>query len=202
MTPTPTPLRQGEILLALARSTLISNLIPGRPLPSLDLSADEVDWLALPAATFVTLTEDTTEQARLRGCIGTIEAHRSLREDVCRNARAAAFEDPRFPPMSSGELDHIRVEVSLLSPLEPLPAVREDELLRLLSPGVDGLVLEAGGHRGTFLPQVWDMFPHPGEFLARLKQKADLPADAWPRGLRLWRYGVEKWSEPEDGVRM
>ncbi len=200
---TPTPARQGEILLALARSTLISNLNPGRPLPSLDLSADEVVWLAAPAATFVTLTQDTPEEARrLRGCIGTIEAHRPLREDVCRNARAAAFEDPRFPPMSSGELDHTRVEVSLLSPLESLPAVREDEVVQLLRPAVDGLVLEAGGHRGTFLPQVWDMFPRPGEFLARLKQKADLPADAWPHGLRLWRYGVEKWGEPEDGVRM
>ena len=100
----------------------------------------------------------------MRGCIGSIQAHRPLAQDVAANARAAAFNDPRFPPLTTEELDELRIEVSLLSPLEPFPARSEAEALRGLKPHVDGLVLACGRHQATFLPQVWESLPTQGIF--------------------------------------
>lgn len=147
--------------------------------------------LAKPAATFVTLTQE----GRLRGCIGSLEAHRPLAMDVAENALAAAFRDPRFPPLRQGELDQTRVEVSLLDTPEPLHFTDEAEALGQLCPGVDGLILNYGHHRSTFLPQVWESLPTPGLFLEHLKLKAGLPADFWSPQLTLARYGVQKWKE-------
>jgi hypothetical protein len=135
----------------------------------------------------------------LRGCIGSVEARRSLLEDVMASARAAAFDDPRFPPLSADELESIRIEVSLLSALDPLPARSEAEALAQIMPHVDGIVLEWGRHRGTFLPQVWDTLPDARDFLAQLKIKTRLPHNSWSDEIRLCRYQVAKWSEPETG---
>jgi hypothetical protein len=93
------------------------------------------------------------------------------------------------------EFELIRVEVSLLTPAEPLVAASEAEALRRLRPGVDGVIFEYGRYRSTFLPQVWEQLPDPAEFLAHLKRKAGLPADFWAEGVRLSRYGVVKWKE-------
>ena len=147
--------------------------------------------LARPAATFVTLTQ----QGQLRGCIGSLEARRPLATDVADNALAAAFRDPRFPPLRQGELDQTRVEVSLLDTPEPLQFADEAEALGQLCPGVDGLILNCGHHRATFLPQVWESLPTPPLFLEHLKLKAGLPADFWSPQLTLARYGVQKWKE-------
>lgn len=146
--------------------------------------------LAQPGATFVTLTLHDN----LRGCIGTLEAWRSLAEDVCSNARAAAFRDPRFPPLSRDEWATTSVEVSLLQPPTALDFVDEEDARRQLRPGIDGLILEFGGHCGTFLPQVWESLPDPHDFLCQLKRKAGLPADFWAPGIRLLRYEVQKWK--------
>lgn len=147
--------------------------------------------LAKPAATFVTLTQ----KGQLRGCIGSLEAHRPLAMDVAENALAAAFRDPRFPPLRQGELDQTRVEVSLLDTPEPLHFTDDAEAIGQLCPGVDGLILNCGHHRSTFLPQVWESLPTPGLFLEHLKLKAGLPADFWSPQLTLARYGVQKWKE-------
>ncbi len=149
-------------------------------------------WLRAPGATFVTLRRDGS----LRGCIGTVRAHRPLIEDVRENARAAAFSDYRFPPVTAQELPRLRVEVSLLSTPEPLAAASEAAACAVLRPGVDGVILECAGCRGTFLPQVWEQLPEPREFLAELKRKAGLPRTFWSPDVRLWRYTVEKWEEP------
>lgn len=178
---------KGATLLGLARAEIAAKL--GRPAHR----PAEAPWLAEPGATFVTLTRN----GDLRGCIGTLEAYRPLGVDVRENAVAAAFRDPRFPPLSADEYDDIRVEVSLLSPSEPLAAASEDEALALLRPHVDGVVLEYGHHRATFLPQVWEQLPDPAGFLAHLKRKAGLPADFWDRDVRLSRYTVAKWKEKE-----
>ncbi|MFZ1385456.1 MAG: AmmeMemoRadiSam system protein A, partial [Propionicimonas sp.] len=151
-------------------------------------------WLAAPGACFVTLTLD----GRLRGCIGSLEPHRSLLADVTHNARAAAFSDRRFPPLSAAELPRTRIEVSLLSASEPLEAGSEAELVARLRPGVDGLILAWDGHRGTFLPQVWEQLPDPQQFLNRLKQKAGLPVSFWSPQVTVRRYGVTAWTEPAD----
>ena len=147
------------------------------------------DWLQHPGASFVTLKLD----AELRGCIGTIEPHRPLGLDVVHNARAAAFRDPRFPPVARAEMPRLAVEVSVLSAREPLEAATEAEALSRLRPEVDGLYLEYGAMQATFLPQVWESLPDPADFLGELRRKAGLPAGFWHPGIRLSRYTVEKF---------
>jgi AmmeMemoRadiSam system protein A len=176
---------QGQTLLALARAAIAEKL--GVPTPFFD----EAQWLDEPGATFVTLTC----AGALRGCIGSLVAERPLRTDVENNALAAAFSDPRFPPLSAREYREIEVEVSLLSPMQPVTVESEIHVLSLLRPGVDGVLLEYGRRRGTFLPQVWEQLPEPRAFLAHLKQKAGLPADFWSDEIRLSRYTVTKWRE-------
>jgi AmmeMemoRadiSam system protein B/AmmeMemoRadiSam system protein A len=148
-------------------------------------------WLERPGATFVTLTCENA----LRGCIGSLEARRALALDVQENALAAAFRDPRFKPLTAPEWGRTSVEVSLLSALEALPPADESQVLERLRPGIDGLVLEFGHHRSTFLPQVWEQLPEPASFLMNLKRKAGLPPDFWEPEMRLSRYTVSKWRE-------
>lgn len=142
-------------------------------------------------ATFVTLTQ----AGKLRGCIGTLEAWRALIDDLQSNARAAAFNDPRFAPLHAEELAHTQVEVSVLTPPEPLHFTNEADALAQLHPGEDGIILSDGRHRATFLPQVWAQLPTPKVFMAHLKHKAGLPADYWSNNIKLWRYHVEKHEE-------
>ena len=144
-------------------------------------------------ATFVTLTQE----GELRGCIGSLEARRPLDADVRANAQAAAFSDPRFMPLAQAEFARTRVEVSLLTPATPLEFSDETDAISCLRPGVDGVILEYGSHRATFLPQVWDSLPDPRQFLSHLKRKAGLPADFWADGIKLSRYEVQKWKEVE-----
>jgi len=179
---------RGEILLRLARGSIEAELLGAV------MSEFAVGWLESPGATFVTLTQ----AGQLRGCIGSLEAHRSLRDDVQANALAAAFRDPRFMPLSVGELDQLRVEVSLLSPPEILSFYGETDALAQLRPHQDGVILHFGRQRATFLPQVWEQLPRPQEFMAQLKRKAGLPADFWSDEIRLERYGVQKWREQND----
>ena len=176
---------KGSILLTLARSEIGSKLGQERS------SLAQADWLDEPGACFVTLTR----QGELRGCIGTLEAHRPLGVDVRENAVAAAFRDPRFTPLTLVEFDDIRVEVSLLSPTEVLVVASEEHALASLRPGVDGVVFEYRHYRSTFLPQVWEQLPEPAEFMAYLKRKAGLSMDFWAEDVRLSRYTVSKWKE-------
>ena len=176
---------RGATLLALARSSL-DEALRGEA-----SSRPEADWLEQPGACFVTLKQE----GRLRGCIGSIHAHRTLAEDVCENARAAALRDPRFSPLSADELDRTSIEVSLLSPLEPIEFASEEDLLAQIRPAIDGLVLEYERYRGTFLPAVWENLPRPADFLRQLKRKAGLGTDFWSRDLKIWRFTVDHWSE-------
>lgn len=147
--------------------------------------------LAKPGATFVTLTQN----GQLRGCIGSLEAYRPLATDVAENAVAAAFRDPRFPPVANDELARTRVEVSLLEASQPMDFIDEADAIARLRPGIDGLILTHGHRRSTFLPQVWESLPDPRRFMAQLKLKAGLPADFWDEKIILARYGVQKWKE-------
>ena len=147
--------------------------------------------LTAPGATFVTLTLN----GHLRGCIGSLQAHRPLAEDVSANAVAAAFRDTRFAPLSRAEWPQTRVEVSLLETSVPMEFVDEADALARLHPGVDGLILSMGSRRATFLPQVWESLSDPRQFMAQLKLKAGLPADFWDEKITLARYGVQKWKE-------
>lgn len=177
----------GPTLLILARNAIAGRFgLPGKAV-NIDLPV-----LHEAAATFVTLTQG----GNLRGCIGSLEAWRPLLRDVQENAIAAAFRDPRFLPLAADELDHTRVEVSLLTPPAALTFTSEADALAQLRPNIDGLIFSAGTHRSTFLPQVWEQLPDPVDFLVHLKQKAGLPASYWNSDVRLERYTVEKWKEP------
>ena len=175
--------QQKARLLAWARQAIEHGLLTREV-----LRPSEADTrLNEPGASFVTLQR----QGELRGCIGTLTAYQPLVDDVIQNAFSAAFRDRRFAPLTRAELSDLELHISLLSPCEPLHFRSEADLLRQLRPGIDGLVLQDGHHRGTFLPQVWEALPDPVAFLTHLKHKAGLPADYWSPSLTVERYTVD-----------
>jgi len=176
---------QGEILLPIARASISGAFGEKHE------TTEDATWLQQPAACFVTLTK----QGQLRGCIGSVEACRSLLDDVKNNAKAAAFKDTRFSPLTAEEFGCIEIEVSLLSPISALKFSNEQEALTQLQPGIDGVVFECGHYRSTFLPQVWQQLPDISEFMGHLKHKAGLEADFWADEVKLYRYTVSKWKE-------
>lgn len=182
-----------QYLLTLARQT-ITRTLRGEELPPVVLE-NLPQELSRPGASFVTLTI----AGRLRGCIGSIEPRRPLALDVRENALGAAFRDPRFPPITRDELQPVQIEVSVLTPPEPLPYSDPEELMEKLRPYVDGVIIERGWQRATYLPQVWEKVPDPQEFLSSLCLKAGLPPDDYRRpGLQVYTYQVEKFTEGEE----
>jgi len=178
---------RGTVLLSIARAAISQAL-------NVPHTAEETSpWLAEYGACFVTLTQG----GELRGCIGSLQAHRPLLADVKSNAVHAALRDPRFTPLTVAELDITTVEVSLLSASQEMTVRDEADALAQLSPGVDGIIFEYGRYRSTFLPQVWESLAQPRLFMAQLKRKAGLPEDFWAEGVKLSRYSVAKWSESE-----
>ena len=176
----------GAVLTALARAAIEQGLRLRD-----DLVTDRPAWLREPGASFVTLTIS----GQLRGCIGSLVAHRPLGQDAASNAQAAAFSDPRFPRLRSAELERVAVEVSVLDEPVPMRFTSRADALGQLRPGIDGVILAEGGHRATFLPQVWDELPDPEEFIGHLMRKAGLPATYWSDTVRLERYGVTAYHE-------
>ena len=180
----------GTQLLCLARGSIEYGLIHRelKPVNCSELPAA----LKEPRATFTTLRL----RGELRGCSGTLEANHPLAKDVTRSAFQAAFRDHRFEPLAERELNDIRLQVSVLSPLESIQFTNEDDLLDRLNPGTDGLVIDADGHRATLLPQVWETLPDARKFLAALKAKAGLADDYWSERLEIQRYSTNTYSEP------
>lgn len=160
----------------------------------------------VPAPPASTITEDAVTDVRacfvtlkvageLRGCTGSLEAEQPLAHGVVYHAFQSAFGDPRFPALTRRELSALDVEISVLSPLSPVRVTSERELLARLQPHVDGLLLEFGAYRATFLPKVWETLPDPADFLAHLKHKAGLPVDFWSSQLTVFRYQTESFSD-------
>ena len=174
-------------LLPIARASIASQLGKTH-------AADEsAPWLRAQGASFITLNL----AKKLRGCIGSLQAHRPLLDDVKANALAAAFKDPRFKPLTAAEYENIEVEISLLSALSTMNFSDEASALAQLTPHVHGLIFEYGHHRSTFLPQVWDTFADPVMFIAHLKQKAGLPPNFWEPGVKLHTYTVAKFRDSQ-----
>lgn len=180
---------QRQALLGVARRSIALGLEEGRPL-RVNLE-DYAAELRTQRAAFVTLQEF----GQLRGCIGHLEALQPLVKDVAENAFAAAFRDPRFPPVTARELERLHIEISVLTPATPLGFGSEQELVAMIEPGRDGLILEEGLARGTFLPSVWEALPNPVDFLRQLKRKAGLPENYWSDRLRVSRYRTESFGE-------
>ena len=174
----------GEVLLPIARGSIEGKLF-ARGVP-----VAEAPWLSQAGASFVTLTKD----GALRGCIGSLQAAQPLAIDVASNAIGAAFRDPRFPPVTPDEWREVRVEVSLLSAPKAMFFADEADLLRQVEPGLDGIILESGGRRATFLPQVWETLPGKQAFFNELMRKAGL-GGARLAHCSVSRYRVAKWKE-------
>ena len=179
-----------KTLLLLARQALTA-AVNGEVLEPLNLDAMP-QRLRMPGASFVTLTRD----GFLRGCIGTLKKQLPLADDVRQHAVAAALSDYRFPAVKPEEVDEIEIEVSVLTTPQPLEYKHPDELLKLLRPGIDGVIVTHGNNRGTFLPQVWEKVPDTETFLGMLCEKAFLPHDAWRQShLEFLTYQVESFHE-------
>jgi len=176
-----------ELLRDLAYQSISNGLKTGKAL--------EIDIAQFPAelqqkkATFVTLHRNR----ELRGCIGILKPVRPLVEDVAYNAWAAAFTDSRFMPLAASELDDLDVHISILGTPEEIKFDSEQDLVKKIRPGVDGLILEEGFNKGTFLPSVWESLADAREFLNHLKMKAGLPANYWSDTIRIKRYTVEEF---------
>lgn len=195
----------GDLLLPAARAAIVAAVgaaqgsWPRRRPPAPDEAAepddDDVDapaWARALGASFVTLSQD----GRLRGCVGSIEARRPLLVDVRENAVSAATRDPRFPPVTTDEVPGLILHVAVLTPPGPLDVDCFEEAYAALRPGVDGVVaVIAGRYRATFLPQVWDDLPDPEEFLRHLWIKAGFAPGVWYEGTRLETYTVRAWGE-------
>jgi AmmeMemoRadiSam system protein A len=170
-------------LLAMAREAIAAHVEGRAP------AFDEAAGLERPGGAFVTIHS----QGELRGCIGHIEADRSLPRVVRECAVAACSADPRFPPVTPTELAGLDIELSLLGPMEPITSPDDFEL------GRHGLLVEDRWRRGLLLPQVasewrWDR----ETFLGQTCRKAGLAFDAWKYGAKLWRFDAEVFSEPRD----
>nr|WP_050799647.1 AmmeMemoRadiSam system protein A [Thiocapsa marina] len=177
-----------QMLLGIAARSIEHGLNQGCP-----LEPDPHDYpaaLQAERATFVTLQID----GALRGCIGVLEAIRPLVLDVAHNAFAAAFQDPRFPPLTRAELPRLEIHISVLTPPHAMQFSSEADLLGQIRPGIDGLILEDRGRRGTFLPSVWEQLPSPSEFLEHLRYKAGLPSGYWSDTLAVSRYATESFG--------
>jgi len=179
-----------KTLLSLARAALQKG-VEGQRLDPLD-TASLTPALCEQGASFVTLTI----HGQLRGCIGALEPYQPLVDDVREHAVAAALEDPRFPPVSRAELEHIEIEISRLTHPQPLEYRDAEDLLNKLRPHQDGVVLRDGFRRATFLPQVWEKIPDKAEFLENLCYKMGEAPDAWRRKhLEVLTYEVEEFRE-------
>lgn len=185
--------QQGSTLLRLARQTIEKQL---RKTPNTPVSDEE---LAQPAfaekqGVFVTLHK----RGQLRGCIGSLAAVEPIVDGIRRNALNAAFHDYRFPPLTEEELAQLHVEISVLTEAVPLHFENPEDLLTLLTPDQDGVILEGPGQaRATFLPQVWQQLPHVEQFLGHLCRKAGLAETSWRSGqIRISTYQVQSFEEP------
>jgi uncharacterized protein len=174
-----------QLLLKLAKESIVYGLQHHQIMP-IDLQQYPAN-LRAQAACFVTLKLND----ELKGCIGSLIAHWPLVQDIVNNSYAAAFQDSRFMPLTEEELPLLTIHISILSKPEPITFDSEQDLIKQLRPGIDGLIISDVGYRGTFLPSVWEELPEPEMFLRHLKMKAGLPSTYWSKTIKVERYIVE-----------
>lgn len=176
-------------LLDIARQSIVRGLDSGTAL-QLDVASLDGNF-CVDAAVFVTLTL----AGKLRGCIGSLQPSAPLAQAVATSAFGAAFRDRRFARVPAGEVENLRIEISVLSSMESIAVHSRQALLDNLQPGVDGLLIEDQSYRSTFLPKVWEKLTTPNEFLGQLMQKAGLAAGHWSSTLRCYRYHSTTFGE-------
>jgi len=183
------------ILLRIAKTAILNKFDDKYVLDEESL-LKEYPYLSKDGAAFVTLKYDND----LRGCIGSIIAHRTLLDDIIHNAKSAGFSDPRFAPLDNDELSHLNLEVSVLSEPKILEYKDYDDLLQKIQPNIDGLILQHGRYKGTFLPQVWEQLATPELFLQHLSMKAGANPNIYSEHPTIYRYGVEHIEDKFDEI--
>lgn len=183
------------ILLRIAKSAILHTLDKKYSFDKERL-LDYYEFLQKDGAAFVTLKSS----GELRGCIGSIVAHRTLLEDIVHNAIAAGFQDPRFSALHVDELNTLNLEVSVLTKPIKLEYKDFDDLCQKIKPNVDGLILEYGQYRGTFLPQVWEQLQSPKLFLEHLSMKAGAKPSIYEKHPIIYKYQVDAIEEDFDEI--
>lgn len=180
-----------KMLITLAKDAIKSKLYNQNLIDKQKL-LEQFPNFSKPAATFVTLNLN----GKLRGCIGSLVAHQALLDDLLNNAAKAAFEDPRFPPLTKEEFESVEIEISLLSqPLEIHYSSFED-LKSKINHGIDGVVIRQGIKQATFLPQVWEQLPDFEDFMTHLFHKANIVDLVTP--IDVFVYNIEKITLPKE----
>ncbi|MBK6858514.1 MAG: AmmeMemoRadiSam system protein A [Microthrixaceae bacterium] len=180
------PPETGDALLTIARQSIV-DAFDGKP-PRFSSSA--APGSNDKRGVFVTLHVD----GDLNGCIGDVSGDKPLAHEVARLARAAAFDDPRLPALRRRQLPRLTIEVSVMSPQEPIPATSPELLRSHLTPGVHGLMISSGRHRALFLPDVWQQLPEFADFIGRLFAKAGMDPRRWPDHLTAWRFTTQAFT--------
>jgi len=174
-----------KILLKLAKDSIYEGLTKNK---LIDKNQYKNKELYQHRATFVTINKD----GHLRGCIGSLLPQRDLIDDIIYNAKAAAFKDPRFPPLTIDEFNDIEIEISLLS----IPTLLEykdiDDLKSKLKVGIDGVILKQNNHQATFLPSVWEQLPTFELFFEHLCAKANLNTNCLENHPQIYIYQAKK----------
>lgn len=180
---------EGRQLLGIARQSIESGLIDGK---AVQLNGTDFNGsLVAPLGVFVTLTR----KHALRGCMGALQSTDPLAQTTATCAFNAAFRDPRFAQLDADEMTDTHIEISVLSELEIIASSDRNGLLQQIQPGIDGILMEDGQYRSTFLPKVWEKIELPGDFLDQLLTKAGLPVDHWSETIRFSRYHTVSFAE-------
>lgn len=180
---------QQQQLLTLARESICHGVKHNKPIT---VTLNEYnETLREIGCCFITLNKLN----ELRGCIGSLTATQALVKDIADHAFAAAFKDPRFPPVTLNEIDELKISISVLTPQEELLFSSEEEMLTQITPYKDGLSIEENHLRATFLPAVWEKIPDKVEFLQQLKIKAGMHSNYWSSSIRAFRYHTIYFSE-------
>lgn len=175
-----------RVVLSVAKNAIMSRLNLQNSFDASDLIT-KYSFLNSDGASFVTINKN----GNLRGCIGSIIAHRKLIDDIYNNAISAAFNDPRFSAVTKDELSDLTIEVSLLTTPKKLNFLDYYDLISKITPFKDGVILKYGKYQSTFLPQVWDQLPDPKDFLDHLANKAGLQGDIYNQNLEIYIYSVD-----------
>jgi len=183
---------KNALLTEIARDSIIESFQKKTLLKRQSLTG-QYPFLDQEGASFITLEKDK----RLRGCIGSLQAHRPLIDDLRANAKSAAFEDTRFLKLKKEELSGLEIEVSILSNPEPVVYDSLASLKRQIKEGEDGIILVKDSKRATFLPQVWEKTDSFDDFFTSLCSKAGLRQACLQEHPDIFRYTVQKYSEKD-----
>lgn len=180
----------GKLLIDLSKVTIFDSL-EGKQTINKKEFLEKLPNFSKMGATFVTLTKN----GELRGCIGSLVPHTTLYDDLTTNAKKAAFEDPRFPPLTKEEFTDVKIEISIIGPIKKVVYNGFEDLRTKIVPGEDGVILRLGNHQGTFLPQVWEQLPEFDSFIVHLFHKAGLDPSTVEEAPEIFTYKVDKITE-------